>query len=391
MDLARVWSGFTGLIRRHPVLSDAALGLATAVAVVGANYVLDFDTRTTRELGLADVAGFLLAILVVAARRFIVAALVACAGFTFVFLVFGHDQPALTAAFAVLFYTYAVRTDRRGTWLTAVTVSGVLIGGGLIGDAPLTEGFGSLTWIAIGAAVGDATRSRRAYTAEVEQRVRQAEQSRDEEVRLRVAEERIRIARELHDLVAHHIAAVKVQATGARHILTHRPEQVGPALEHISRSTDMVLKEMASVVALLRTGDSQDRAPAYGLAQLPGLLDAVAATGLHVEVRHVGTARELPELIDLAAYRIVQEGLTNAQKHGDGVVDLTLSYAPGAVTVDVTNHVGDKPAEGGTGFGVIGMSERVAAHGGRFSAGPTGDGRYAVRAQLPTPAGEAAR
>jgi signal transduction histidine kinase len=242
-----------------------------------------------------------------------------------------------------------------------------------------------LAFLGMAAAYGDATRSRRAYIAAVEDRATRAEQTREEEARRRVAEERLRIARELHDVVAHHIAVVKVQATGARHIGPSRPDQVAAALDAISRSADAALKETAYVVGLLRhSGDpAAPTTPPRGLAQLTNLLEDVA-DHLTVDLHQSGEARQLPAAVDVAAYRIALEALTNARKYGNGTADLTVAYTPLAITLDITNPVGRVRPGQGSGYGILGMCERAAAIGGRVTAGMDGSGRFAVHASLPT-------
>jgi signal transduction histidine kinase len=203
--------------------------------------------------------------------------------------------------------------------------------------------------------------------------------------------ERARIARELHDVVAHHIAVINVQAGAATHVLQTRPEQVGPALAHIRRASDTVLKELAAVVGVLRNSDDLDVAtePTRGLARLSDLLDTFAASGLKVEHRQHGQARELPAVVDLAAYRIVQEGLTNAQKHGTGAACLAVSYTQDAVLLDIDNAVAPGQSAAGSGYGLVGMRERASAAGGTVSAGVADGGRFAVHAELPASAGVA--
>jgi signal transduction histidine kinase len=252
MDPERAWQA----VRRHPVLGDAlpALGLALlALAML----LIDPDGRASYRPAAADVAGFVLALAAVTARRrFTGAALIASVTAELVFLAVDREQPMLTAAIALLLYTYATRTGRRTAWLVAGGVAAVLVLAGLSGGAG--NDLGALAWIGTGTAIGEATRSRLAYVAEVEERARRAEESREEDARLRVVQERMRIARELHDVVAHHIAVVKVQASGAKHVLAHHPDRVGPALDSISRSSDAVLREIASVIGMLRVAPDPD-------------------------------------------------------------------------------------------------------------------------------------
>jgi signal transduction histidine kinase len=380
-------------IHRHPLLCDVALGLFLAAFAVAILRIGPHGEQP-RAPGPADAVAIAVAFLTVSARRVRTRPALIVAALTWVVLVaVDHErQPVLTVAAVVLLFTFASRNERRTVWATAGCVGAALYLAGMAwggGGWWAPENLGTLAWVGMATAVGDATRSRRAYVAEVEERARRAEQSRDDEARRRVVEERVRIARELHDVVAHHIAVIKVQATGAKHILEHRPELVAPALDHISRSSDAVLKEIASVVGLLRGSDDLDGGeapatePTRGLARLSGLLDDLAAAGLRVDHRRLGEARELPALVDLAAYRIAQEALTNAQKYGDGTAWLTVSYTATGVTLEIINPVRPGPAPAGSGYGILGMRERAVSTGGALTVRPGEDGRFAVRAELP--------
>ncbi|WP_433724409.1 sensor histidine kinase [Actinoplanes sp. CA-051413] len=386
----RAWQA----VRRHPQLCDAALALAVVVPVILA-VRRGGHGEEPRMLGTADMIAAAIGFVAIAfRRRFTLAGLILTTFATILFTVQqGDRQPMLMIALVLLFFTHAAWADRRTAWLTAVCLGAVVCLSGVIwagGSWYAPENLGALAWIGMATAVGDATRSRRAYVAEVEERARRAEQSRDEEARRQVVEERVRIARELHDVVAHHIAVIKVQATGAKHILHLRPEQVAPALDHISRSSDAVLKEIASVVGLLRSSDDLDGGeapatePTRGLARLSGLLDDLAAAGLRVDHHRLGEARELPALVDLAAFRIAQEALTNAQKYGDGTARLTVAYTADGVTLDITNQVRPDVPRSGSGYGIIGMRERAASTGGALTAGPDANGRFTVHTDLPS-------
>ena len=378
---------------RHPQLCDAALGLVLVVPAIIAIRVGGHG-EAPRSLGVTDVLAIAAAVLAVMfRRRYTRAGLILATLAWLVVIIQQHDRhPIVMLALVLLFFTHATLVDRRTAWRTAgcfgalLFLSGLLWGGGNWWGP---ENLAALAWIGMATAVGDATRSRRAYVAEVVERARRAEQSRDEEARRRVVEERVRIARELHDVVAHHIAVIKVQATGAKHILQHRPEQVAPALDHISRSSDAVLKEIASVVGLLRGsedlgGEESATEPTRGLARLSGLLDDLAAAGLRVHHRRLGEARELPALVDLAAFRIAQEALTNAQKYGEGTARLTVAYTPAGVTLHVTNSIRPDAPRSGSGYGIIGMRERATSTGGHLTAEAEPSGRFVVHADLPS-------
>lgn len=246
--------------------------------------------------------------------------------------------------------------------------------------------FGLYAWIFGGAGVGDSVRMRRAYIAEVTERARQAEQNREELARRRVIDERVRIARELHDVVAHHIAVISVHAGAAEFALKEQPEKVWPVLGHIRQAADTVLEEIKSVIGVLRDpNEVLSTEPAPGLDRLPALLDSLRAMDFQVRLAQQGTPRKLPSMVDLAAYRIVQEALTNAHRYGDGAAALEITWSPGMVAVEVTNKLG-RPGDrhrAGSGFGLLGMRERAAAAHGTISAGLLAGGRFRVRAELP--------
>jgi signal transduction histidine kinase len=375
-----------------------ALVLAVATVVDATTDVFGGDGSGVRPTDVLAVVVLVVAIGGLQRRRPL-AAIAAVALVGAIGVLDGHGQPIAALALLFLFYGYAAVTPRGPLLWTAAAVCAPLYLGGVVvsgGDWLSTSGVPEM--VGLGAAAGDATRNRRAYIAEVESRARRAEQSRDQEAARRVVEERMRIARELHDLVAHHIAVIKVQASGARHVLRERPEMVEPSLDHISRSADEVLREIASLVGLLRTTDepgtaAQDNAPTSGLSRLPVLLDDLASAGLRVAHRQTGVDRGLPAVVDLAAFRIVQEALTNAHKYGDGSADLRIEYSSEGISVQVTNPVrtgadGPGPVLGsvlgsGSGFGILGMQERAGATGGSLTAGLVDPGRFVVRAQLP--------
>ncbi|GAA2594899.1 hypothetical protein GCM10010435_87400 [Winogradskya consettensis] len=255
----------------------------------------------------------------------------------------GVSNPGLIAALGVITYSIAAHTSRRKGLACALLGSALIYVTGLIvapGDWWRFESLAVFAWIFMAAAVGDAVRTHKAYIHEVEERARHAEQTREDEARRRVMDERVRIARELHDVVAHHIAVISVQAGAAAHVLDRSPEQVGPVLAHIREASDTVLREIQSVVGVLRNEDeATSTEPAPGLARLPELLTALESAHFSVRSQQRGPTRDLPALVDLAAYRIVQEALTNAHKHGTGPVRLLIEYAPSGIILEVTNEI----------------------------------------------------
>ncbi|MFD7708302.1 sensor histidine kinase [Streptomyces sp. NPDC059786] len=308
-------------------------------------------------------------------------------------------SPLVVAPAVIAAYSLTVRTERHAA--SAVALTSVAL---LVASAPL---FGALSWqdaSRVGAVaafplvagvLGHSVQNRRAYLAAVEERARRAEQTRDSEARRRVAEERLRIARELHDLVAHQITLANAQATVAAHLFDTRPEQTRKSLRELVETTGDALDDLRATVGLLRqSGDAAAPAePAPGLSRLPTLLASFRRAGLDVSVHQEGTARPLPPGVDLTAYRIVQEALTNVTKHaGTTSARVRLAWSRDQLTLTVTDDGGGprrgvrtSPGAGdrASGYGLIGMRERAAAVGGRLSAGSRPEGGFLVSARLP--------
>jgi signal transduction histidine kinase len=223
------------------------------------------------------------------------------------------------------------------------------------------------------------------HVREAEQRADEAERTRDEAAQRRAMEERLRIARELHDSLTHSISVIQVQAGVAEHLARKRGEDVPPALQAIQEAGADAARELRATLSVLRSTEDGD---CSGLGQLDGLLARAQAAGLPVTVTITGTERPLPPDVDQAAYRIVQEALTNVSRHaGLARACVRLHYTPEALAVQVDDDgTGDGARSAGTGLGLIGMRERVSALGGRLQAGPQHDGGFRVRAELPAPA-----
>ncbi len=329
----------------------------------------------------------------------------------------GPPRTSIVFGVVVALYTVAARTDRPTTWRLGAATAALLTGAGMLfGLDPWysQENWGLFAWTGLAAAVGDAVRSRRAFVAAIEERAVRAERSREEEARRRVAEERLRIARELHDVVAHHIALVNVQAGVASHVMDSRPDQAKEALAHVRQASRSALDELRATVGLLRQyGDpAAPTEPAPGLAVLDQLVDGFVRAGMRVEVRTEPPEAlgPLPGSVDLTAYRVVQEALTNVHKHaGPGATaGIRIARAGGALEIRVEDDggsegpgqpeapdggdaPGDPPADGaapgeergGGGHGLLGMRERVSALRGRCEAGPLPGGGFRVRVTLP--------
>ncbi len=394
-------------LRRSPVVVDVAA--STAVLVVD----LLFGPRLTGN-PVPSVPELVLTALTLAAvplrhRRPVPALALTVAGAAAVLL--QGSQTVAVLAPVVALYTVALRSDRRTTvlaWAWTAVVLALATALGASGLVPWQDGFQVLPWTAVVAAVGDALRNRRAYLAAVEERAARAERTREEEARRRVAEERMRIARELHDVVAHHIAVVSVQAGVAEHLVTTQPTAAVDALGLVRRSAATILEELGDILSVLREPGqlAESTAPAPGLARLDALFESFTAAGLVVDWSLHGRPRQLAPAVDLVAYRVLEEGLTNALKYGTGTAQVSLDYRPSSLLLRVVNSTGrageaylrsrfrsrgdDEVAAGttnGTGHGLLGMRERAAAVGGTLRATPTSEDVFCVEADLPLRAG----
>jgi signal transduction histidine kinase len=280
-------------------------------------------------------------------------------------------------------------------WLPSLLPDEVEKARGLAGAAA------NLAWLPLVGAASEIARSR------LERHAERAHVAR-EEARRRASEERLRIARELHDVLAHNISLINVQSGMALHLLDERPEQARPALEAINEASEETLGELRSVLDVLSRGLGEDgvhgesgawapHAPTAGLGDLEGLVRRTRAAGLDVDLTVEGEARPVPTEVDLAAFRIVQEALTNVMRHADGDARATvrLVYAPAELVVQVDDdgkgtawsrpQADDQQTPTGSiaGRGVAGMRERAHALGGTFAAGPRPGRGFRVRARFP--------
>lgn len=255
------------------------------------------------------------------------------------------------------------------------------------GDWPL-DGDTLLAVAGFAAAIfaGEWTRTRRAYLASIEERVELAERSKEDEARRRVDEERLRIAREMHDVLAHSLASINVQAGVTLHLLQKHPEQIPDGLAAIKAASGEALQELRDALGVLRQEDDGSTAR---LASLETLIDSAQTAGLRVRVRTVGPTYDLPAPVDLAAYRIVQESLTNAIRYAAPAdVTVALEYSPAELRIRVEDDGNGPtvPSANGAGTGITGMRERASALGGRLDAGPRSVRGFYVHAVLPTKA-----
>ncbi|MFI6375324.1 sensor histidine kinase [Streptomyces sp. NPDC050546] len=248
----------------------------------------------------------------------------------------------------------------------------------------------ALAWV-----LGDSIRTRRAYFAQLEERAARLEKEREAQSKVAVAAERARIARELHDVVAHNVSVMVVQADGAAYVLDAAPDQAKKALETISSTGRQALAEMRRLLGVLRTGEHQEAGeyvPQPDVQQIEDLVEQCRASGLPVDFKVEGTPRPLPSGVELTAYRIVQEALTNTRKHGGpkAGASVRLVYFDDGLGLLVEDDGKGAPHElyeeggfDGQGHGLIGMRERIGMVGGTLDAGPRPGGGFRISALLP--------
>ncbi|GCB44701.1 hypothetical protein SNL152K_1991 [Streptomyces sp. NL15-2K] len=357
-------------------LADAALAVVVGVLVV-TTAAFDGDTKAVdyvlMVLGSAALAFYRGAPLVVLA-------VTTATGAAYVL----HAHPGTLAALPVLGAVHtASRAGHRG-W--AAAASGLFLAA-YVATGPTAQEVVEKTtllagWFLCAVVTGLADRNWQAYLRQTEQRALEAERTREEAALRRAGEERLRIARELHDSLTHSISIVKLQAGVAVHLARKRGEEVPPALLAIQEAGGEAMRELRATLEVLRT-DEPTGTPAQ-------LVERARAAGLAVELTVTGDERPLPETVDRAMYRIVQEALTNAARHaGPAKVHIQLDYGEGGLTIRVDDDGSAAPTCPPTpGNGLTGMRERVTALGGTLHAAPRAEGGFSVRAELP---GEAAR
>ena len=324
-------------------------------------------------------------------RRAPLAVLALAAGLFFLalLLVPPSGDGAISVAVAVLVAVYTVGAHTGGRHAVAgLAATLALVLGSVVVDPEETDLNGYLFFLLVVGGpwlAGRAMRHRRLAERHLEARAVAAEREREEKARTAVAEERVRIARELHDVVAHAISVIVVQARGGRRSLATQPEEAREAFTSIETTGREALAEMRRLLGMLRQGDEElALAPQPSLRHLDTLVAHVKEAGLAVEVSVEGQPSALPPGVDLSAYRIVQEALTNTLRHaGPATARVVVRYGSEDLEVDVTD-TGRRPADGdGVGHGLVGMRERVTLFGGELEAGRRREGGFTVRARLP--------
>jgi signal transduction histidine kinase len=343
-------------------------------------------------------------VVIVVRRRWPVAVFAVTALASLVYYVLDFpDGPGWLGLFIAI-YTLTERGDGRRSLVVAGTGIAVLAPVWLAAAANV-EPRETIGWVffrigasVMSAALGESVRSRRVIAAEALERAELAERTREEEARSRVDEERLRIAREVHDTVAHAIAVINVQAGVTAHVLDRRPERARETLEAIERTSSRALEEMRTILGVLRD-DRDGRVPQPGLTQIDDLAARAREAGLEVAVQRSPSAVEVPSAVGGAVYRIVQESITNVIRHvGPTRVSVTVAYDADEVAVRVTDEGprGEAPATrsaavgSAPGRGLLGMRERCHLLGGELTARRTIDGGFEVTARLPLSPGELA-
>jgi signal transduction histidine kinase len=394
--------------RAHPWFVGPAnqgrAGLAANVAVSASVPVLAIATVMHKDIAADQAAGVvaIAAVVGVALRyraRWPLPVLAVALLGAVTALLLGRASPALGLGCEIAVFTIACLRPRRVAGAAALVSAAVLFGAarsGVSGPVTAAATLIVVVWTALAFAGGVAVRSQRAYVTALGERARRADENYEQEARTRVAEERVRIARELHDVVAHHIAVINVHAGLARRAVGRDAATVDTSLGHVQEAARTVLEELGTVLSVLRSseegesGSAPTTQPAPGLERLDELLATFAAAGLEVRTTTTGPSRDMDRGCDLAAYRIIQESLTNASKHGaDGQAKLTLTSEVSGLTIGVSNLVHMDPAGSLSGIplpvghGLMGMRERADACGGSMSARQDDRGMFSVIAVIP--------
>ncbi|MFI9262361.1 sensor histidine kinase [Streptomyces sioyaensis] len=390
-------------LRRHPTGVDSfwALGLLGFGSLM-----VVFDRAGAVHMAAAAVFVIGLSLVVALRRKAPVQMLLLTAAIGVGQLIIGVQPNPSDFAMLVIAYTVA-SAPAVPRWASRCALAGALLGPALTywryayddETRPVTANLVFTTLITVpfvlAWVLGDSMRTRRAYWAQLEERAARLEKEREAQSRIAVAAERARIARELHDVVAHNVSVMVVQADGAAYVLDAAPEQTRQALETISGTGRQALAEMRRLLGVLRTGEQAEGGeyvPQPGVEQLEDLMDQVRGAGLPVDFTVEGEPRELPSSVALTVYRIVQEALTNTRKHGGPDVGATVrvSYRDEDLELLVEDdgrgaqqELYEEGGADGLGHGLIGMRERVGMVGGSLTAGPRAGGGFRVSAVLP--------
>jgi signal transduction histidine kinase len=369
----------------HPYVADVGLAAAVLLAVT-VPFVFSWHEETPNPTwqGFALAAGT--AIPLLWRRRAPLLSALAVAAFTVALVLYARPGQPMQYGAVVSVYTMAVVAV---PWQSIATVTlwcaGIVIVGAIDDDSTAVGNAFAVLTVLSAYGLGALTRTRRAYTVALEERTRQLEWQRRMEAERAVAAERARIAREMHDVLAHAVSLMVVQAEAGPVAVRKDPDRASTAFDAIAAAGRDAMAQLRQLLSVLRQDDAAaDRAPQPTVARLPELADEIARTGLQVEIEVVGAPRPLRPDIDVTAYRVVQEALTNAVRHAAAASAIVrLDWRDEALTIMVSDDGHGTTGNGG-GHGLLGIRERVAAFGGSASAGPASGGRgFVVRARLP--------
>ncbi|MBO0869575.1 MAG: sensor histidine kinase, partial [Micromonosporaceae bacterium] len=368
--------------------------LVALIQVIGTHFAAhnQLGARPLNSIGYALLVAGPVAMLF--RRRYRIPALLVAGATTVAYLLVGYPYGPVFLAVLVIAVGGIMDGHRRSTWIimgagylsfVAVGLAVTSVAGVQVRRVSLGDVIAVAAWTLVALAVAEAARNRASALREIARTRAEQERGREEQERRRASEQRLLIARELHDVIGHHLSLINVQAGVGLHLMDERPEQARTSLQAIKQASAEALREVRSVLGALRPEDEQaPRTPAPSLADLSALVDS-GDTQVVVE----GQPRRLPPELDRAAYRIIQEALTNVRRHaGAGAVaTLTIGYHPEELTLRIDdNGVGGRIGDGGS--GLTGMRERATALGGSLAAGPLAAGGFRVSARLPLP-GEA--
>jgi signal transduction histidine kinase len=388
--MAQGWFG-ERLGRLPPQAVDALLAAVVAAAIAFA-IAAEQETSAKEPDAIAYALGVAIAALLLGRRRWPLGVLIASALVLVLYHLLDYPPIGLAVPLAAALYTAVSAGHLWSAVIVALAleVTGIVLS--LADDESLVSvlGGGVIEDVALAAAVvlvAETVRTRRAWLAEVRERLRRTEAEREREAQLRVEQERLRIAHELHDVLAHTVTVIGIQAGVAAEALPDSPEDAQAALRTIRDQSRDALAELRATVGVLReAGEGVPRSPAPGLSQLEELVDT-AGGDVRVDVSVSGRPRPLPAIVDLTAYRIVQESLTNVLRHADATqAKVSIRYGPEELVVQVDDDGRGTVDGANAGFGVTGMRERALAIGGRLDAGPAPSPSqgFRVRASLPT-------
>jgi signal transduction histidine kinase len=377
-------------VRRHPWWTDSLLALLLTVPSIGSVIFVGHGHHAQPISALETILALLVALPIAARRYRPLAVLAITVTAETILLLFSAHAP-VPLGVGVALYTVASRCERpvsirAAAWVGPPITVGVIANnwahpGQVIPELALF----SIAWI-----LGDNLRTRRAYLAELEARAARLEREREEQATRATLEERARIARELHDVIAHNVSVMVVQASAGEDVFDSDPGKAREALAAVASTGRDALGELRRLLGVIRPGegDAASFAPQPGIGRLGELIEQVRDTGLMVTLSVEGEVRVLPEASSLCVYRIVQEALTNTLKHASATrAQVSLRYDANELRVRVSDNglggAGTDSNGSAGGHGLIGMQQRVALFGGDVAAGPSPNGGYCVTARMP--------